>query len=73
MGVQAVLAPIEPAPAGNGLAMRTAQFVDAAQGAFEVVVAVVPAAGRAPGPDPRPRLDRVTLVQVCLLYTSRCV
>ena len=64
MGVQAVLAPIEPAPAGNGLAMRTAQFVDAAREAFEVVVAVVPAAGRAPGPDPRPRLDRVTLVQV---------
>ncbi len=64
MGVQVVLAPIEPAPAGNGLAMRTAQFVDAAREAFEVVVAVVPVAGRPPGSDPRPGLDRVTLVQV---------
>ena len=64
MGVQVVLAPIEPTSAGNGLAMRTAQFVDAARETFEVVVAVVPAAGRAPGPGSSPRVDRVKLVQV---------
>ena len=39
-----------PATGGNGLAMRIARFVEAAQGDFDVVVTVVPVGGRPPGP-----------------------
>ncbi|HXR55085.1 MAG TPA: hypothetical protein VN793_08550, partial [Acidimicrobiales bacterium] len=40
-----VMVPMEPAPDGNGLAMRAARFVSGASAHFSVVVAVVPVAG----------------------------
>ena len=43
-----LLAPIEPARGGNGLAMRTELFRRAASAKFAVRVIVVPAAGRMP-------------------------
>lgn len=47
-----VLAPIAPARAGNGLAMRTELFRRSAPPGVEVLTVVVPVAGRSPG---RPR------------------
>ena len=44
-----LLAPIEPAPTGNGLAMRAELFRVAAGHDFEVETVVVPVAGRQPG------------------------
>lgn len=41
-----VLAPIEPARTGNGLAMRTALFCRSAPRGLDVVIAVLPVAGR---------------------------
>ncbi len=40
-----LLSPIEPAPGGNGLAMRTELFRRGAEGGFEVESVVVPVAG----------------------------
>src|ERR1017187_4993690 len=39
------MVPMEPAPDGNGLAMRAARFVSGASAHFSVVVAVVPVGG----------------------------
>jgi hypothetical protein len=44
-----LLAPIEPARTGNGLAMRTELFRRAALMDFDVQTVVVPVAGRLPG------------------------
>jgi polysaccharide biosynthesis protein PslH len=57
-----VLAPIEPARGGNGLAMRTELFGRSAPPAVEVLTAVVPVAGRSPE-SPR-RSSDVALVSV---------
>jgi glycosyltransferase involved in cell wall biosynthesis len=43
------VAPIAPAPTGNGLAMRSSLFITAAQHDFNVKVLVVPLAGEAGG------------------------
>ena len=48
-----VLAPIAPARAGNGLAMRTELFRRSAQPGVEVLTVVVPVAGRLPRGLPR--------------------
>ncbi len=45
-----LLAPIEPAPSGNGLAMRTELFRRSAPVGLQVETVVVPVAGRLPGP-----------------------
>jgi glycosyltransferase involved in cell wall biosynthesis len=56
-----LLAPIEPALTGNGLAMRTELFRRAATATFEVQVIVVPVAGRLPpGTVPAPGVRRVS-------------
>lgn len=47
-----VLAPIAPAPTGNGLAMRTDLFRRAASPEFDVQTVVVPVAGRLPADVP---------------------
>src|SRR6266540_4308652 len=49
-----LLAPIEPASGGNGLAMRTELFRRAAASGLGVDVVVVPLAGRPPAPTTRP-------------------
>jgi len=49
-----LLAPIEPASGGNGLAMRTELFRRAAAAGLGVDVVVVPVAGRLPAPTTRP-------------------
>jgi polysaccharide biosynthesis protein PslH len=56
-----LLAPIAAAPSGNGLAMRVAQFVDAAAADFDAVLAVVPVAG---APPTRARRSAPTVVLV---------
>src|SRR5579884_900938 len=43
-----MLAPIAPAPAGNGLAMRCELFRRSASRDFEVQIVVVPVAGQLP-------------------------
>jgi glycosyltransferase involved in cell wall biosynthesis len=43
------VAPIAPAPTGNGLAMRSSLFITAAQHDFNIKVLVVPVAGEAGG------------------------
>jgi hypothetical protein len=43
-----VMVPMEPAPDGNGLAMRAARFVSGASARFSVVVVVVPVSGSQP-------------------------
>jgi len=45
-----VLTPIEPAPTGNGLAMRAELFRRSALADFDVQTVVVPVAGHVPGP-----------------------
>lgn len=54
-----VLAPLAPSATGNGLAMRIDLLVRAAALAHDVVVSVVPVAGRLP--EPRPTLDVPTV------------
>jgi glycosyltransferase involved in cell wall biosynthesis len=49
-----LLAPIEPARSGNGLAMRTELFRRAAPPGLDVLTVVVPVAGRLPAPRPAP-------------------
>jgi len=47
------VAPMLPAPAGNGLAMRAGVFLDALAADFSVTLLVVPVAGAHAGPLPR--------------------
>ena len=59
-----VLVPIAPSATGNGLAMRTDLLVRAVAAHHDVVLAVVPMAGRSPVV--RPTVDPVAQVQVSL-------
>lgn len=60
-----VMVPMEPAPDGNGLAMRAARFVSGASARFSVVVVVVPVSGSQPWR--RPTEPRVPTMVVPVL------